>query len=166
MTVMAKLPKFENEEGLIAWIEQNDTSAYMDEMEEAEETFEVIRSMSKTMVAMPVTVEQIASAIKRMDESERERLFQLVTEPDQSVINPTRAETQTAVERIRTDLLEVLGGKPLSPDEPFMGNLTLGQYFDLPDEERQALWDEWAGEQDWIDQVEEVDVPAAPLAAR
>jgi hypothetical protein len=126
----------------------------MDKMEEVEEKFEVIRSMSNTMVAMPVTVEQIASAIKRMDESERERLFQLVTEPDQSVINPTRAEAQTAVERIRTDLLEVLGGKPLSPDEPFMGDLTLGQYFDLPDEKRQALWDEWTGEQEWIDQVE------------
>jgi hypothetical protein len=122
--------------------------------------------MSKTMVAMPVTVEQIATAIKRMDQAERNRLFQLVAEPDESVINPTHAEAQAAVERIRADLLEALGGEPLSPDEPFMGNLTLGQYFDLPDEERQALWDEWAGEQDWDDQVEEVDVPTTPLAAR
>lgn len=122
--------------------------------------------MSKAIVAMPVTVEQIAAAIKQMDQAERDRLFQLVAEPDESVINPTRAEAQAAVERIRADLLEELGGEPLSPDEPFMGGLTLGQYFDLPDAERQALWDEWAGEQDWLDQVEEVDVPTTALAAR
>ena len=33
--------------------------------------------------------------------------------------------------------------KPLSPDEPFLGNLTLGQYQSLPDEEKAHLWDEW-----------------------
>ncbi len=37
-----------------------------------------------------------------------------------------------------------MNNQTLSPDEPFMGGLTLGQYQALPDEERGKLWDEWA----------------------
>lgn len=32
----------------------------------------------------------------------------------------------------------------LSPDEPFLGNLTLRQYHALPDEEKENLWETWA----------------------
>ena len=53
-------------------------------------------------------------------------------------------EIQAAAERVRAEVLLALGGQPLSPDEPFLGDLTLGQYFDLPDEERAHLWNTWA----------------------
>jgi hypothetical protein len=133
------------------------------------EKFEVIRSMSKTMVAMPVTVEQIAAAIKQMDQAERERLFALVADSERPAtielqIDP--AEAQAMVEEMRAELLEALGGEYLSSDEPFLGGLTLGEYFDLPDEERGRLWDEWSGGSNWMDNIEEVDVPPTAVPAR
>ena len=45
---MAKLPKFESDEALIAWFEENDTALYMDDMEESDEEFKVIRTMFAT----------------------------------------------------------------------------------------------------------------------
>jgi predicted DNA binding CopG/RHH family protein len=45
---MSKLPKFESDEALIAWFEENDTAPYMDDMEESEEKFEVIRTSFAT----------------------------------------------------------------------------------------------------------------------
>ncbi len=47
---------------------------------------------------------------------------------------------------MRQELLAGLEGQPLSPDEPFLGELSLGEYLALPDEERDRLWDEWAEE--------------------
>jgi hypothetical protein len=45
---MAKLPKFDSEEALATWVEQHDTAPYMDDMEESEEHFEVIRTFFVT----------------------------------------------------------------------------------------------------------------------
>ena len=36
---MPKLPKFQTDEELIAWFDTHDTADYIDEMEEADETF-------------------------------------------------------------------------------------------------------------------------------
>ena len=41
--------------------------------------------------------------------------------------------------------MAALDNRPLSPSEPFLGNLTLGQYHALTEDEKQKLWDEWAG---------------------
>jgi hypothetical protein len=43
--------------------------------------------------------------------------------------------------------MQALGGQLLSPAELFLGDLTLGQYMELPDEDRARLWDEWAEEE-------------------
>lgn len=45
--------------------------------------------------------------------------------------------------RLQAEVLAAME-KPLSPDEPFLGNLTLDQYHALPDDEKARLWDEWA----------------------
>jgi len=41
---MPKMPEFETEEELAAWVDTHDTAAFMDEMEDAEETFAVKRT--------------------------------------------------------------------------------------------------------------------------
>ncbi len=41
---MLKMPNFETEEELAAWVDTHDTAAFMDEMEDAEETFTVKRT--------------------------------------------------------------------------------------------------------------------------
>jgi predicted DNA binding CopG/RHH family protein len=45
---MAKLSKFESDEALITWFEENDTAPYMDDMEESDEEFKVIRTIFVT----------------------------------------------------------------------------------------------------------------------
>jgi hypothetical protein len=56
-----------------------------------------------------------------------------------------------------------MAGRLLSLDEPFLGELTLGQYLQLPDVERGRLWDDW-GQVD-LKELEELDVrPDAVLA--
>ncbi len=59
----------------------------------------------------------------------------------------TPGEIHAAVERVRGEVMQALGGQLLSPTEPFLGDLTLGQYMKLPDEDRARLWDEWAEEE-------------------
>ncbi len=53
---------------------------------------------------------------------------------------------RAAAEAMRQELSAGLEGQLLSPEEPFLGDLTLGDYLALPDAERARLWDEWAEE--------------------
>ncbi|MFN8495958.1 MAG: CopG family antitoxin [Caldilineaceae bacterium] len=45
---MPKLPDFKNDEELVAWFDSHDTAPYIDEMEEADETFKVTRTLFPT----------------------------------------------------------------------------------------------------------------------
>jgi hypothetical protein len=118
--------------------------------------------MSGTVVALPVSVEQIASAIRQMAEDDRERLFDLVPDLRQVTVQPstrTVGQAQASVARLRAEVLAAME-KPLSPDEPFLGNLTLDQYHALPDEEKAHLWDKWA-DLDLMDLEEQEVAPDA-----
>lgn len=122
--------------------------------------------MSRAVWPMPVSVEQIAVVVQRMSPEERRRLVELAPELRQATTQaPSRTpgEIHAAVERVRVEVMQALSGQLLSPAELFLGNLTLGQYMDLPDEDRARLWDEWA-EID-LEELEELDVrPDAVLA--
>ena len=50
---MPKLPDFESDEAAAAWFDSQDTAPYMDDMEETDEKFEVIRTV---FVTWPVDV--------------------------------------------------------------------------------------------------------------
>ena len=103
--------------------------------------------MSDLVFALPVSVEQITAVIKQMDQADQERLLDLVPSLRQVATQPlvrTAEQTQTNIERLQTEVLAALDNQPLSPDEPFLGDLTLSQYHALPDEEKAELWDEWA----------------------
>jgi hypothetical protein len=116
--------------------------------------------------ALPVSVEQVAVVIKQMGWAERQRLLKLVPELRQATIQaPSRTpdEIHAAVKRVRAEVMQALGGQPLSPTEPFLGDLTLGQYMELPDEDRARLWDEWAGID--LEELEELDVRPEAVSA-
>lgn len=50
---MPKLPKFKSDEEIAAWFDTHDSASYMDDMEETEEKFEVVRTI---FVTRPVDV--------------------------------------------------------------------------------------------------------------
>jgi hypothetical protein len=104
--------------------------------------------MANSVVALPVSVEQVAAAIRQMKLAERKRLIELVPEFRQELTETlprSLEQARASVERLRVEVHQALAGINLSPNEPFLGNLTIGQYFDLPDDKRAQLWDEWAG---------------------
>jgi len=114
--------------------------------------------MSQSILALPVSVEQLAAVIRRMSPAERQRLLELVPELRQDATQlPARLldEARASVEEVRAEVAQVVAGQLLSPDELFVGDLTLGQYLDLPDEERARLWHAWADIA--LDDVEERD---------
>jgi hypothetical protein len=122
--------------------------------------------MSLSTVALPVSVEQIAVAIKQMSREDQRRLLQLV--PDLSKVaneQPTRTieQAQENIENLRVQVLAALGNQPLSPDEPFLGGLTIAQYDALTEQAKDALWDQLAGVD--LMEMEEVEVNADALPA-
>lgn len=120
--------------------------------------------MSRAVWPMPVSVEQIAVAVRQMDAEERRRLIDLV--PDlREALNLDRAlhQAKKSAQVLQEETLERMGGEYLEPDEPFLGGLTLEAYWKLSDEERERLWAEWS-EEDW-GAVEEVDVSLGAVSA-
>jgi hypothetical protein len=123
--------------------------------------------MHNSIVALPVTIEQIASVVRHMSTEEQQRLLELAPELKEALRQRTPrtiSEARAAAEAMRQELVACLENRPLSLDEPFMGNLTLNDYLSLPDEERARLWDEWAKES--VESVEEVRVRRDALPAR
>lgn len=123
--------------------------------------------MNKTVFALPVSVEQIAAVIKQMGPDDRQRLLDLVPELREAAAEPasrTEEEARKVIEELRQEVLEALEGKPLSPSEPFLGDLTLEQYLELSDEERTRLWEQWAERS--IEDFEELDVRSDAMPAR
>ena len=53
----------------------------------------------------------------------------------------TLQEARASVEYTRAAVQAALGSERLPPDTPFVDDLTLGQYLDLPDDRRARLWD-------------------------
>lgn len=101
--------------------------------------------MSRMITALPVTVEQIAVAVKRMSRGDQQQLLDLVPDLCQLAGQPpvrTLREATASVYALRAEVLAALDGQPLSPDEPFFRGLTLGQYEALSDVQKADLWDD------------------------
>ena len=123
--------------------------------------------MQSAMVPMPVTIEQVAVVVRNMFCKDRQRLLELVPELRETpnmLLSVQVTKDQAPVEQLRREILAALDGQLLAPDEPFLDDLTVGDYLNLPDAERAHLWDRWTAESDlaW----EEVDVRADALLAR
>ncbi len=103
--------------------------------------------MIESILALPVSVEQVAVAIKQMSQADQLHLLDLVPRLRQlaSQLSSRRAEeAQVTVSQLRKKVLAAVNNHLLLPDEPFFGNLTLRQYHALPDEEKAKLWEQWA----------------------
>lgn len=101
--------------------------------------------MAESVFALPVSVEQIAVAIKQMSSIEQQHLLELVPDLRQlasQTRSRTRAQAQVTVTQLQKKVFATLNNQLLSPDEPFLGNLTLQQYHALSDEEKAKLWEE------------------------
>jgi hypothetical protein len=116
--------------------------------------------MAESILAVPVSVEQIAMAIKQMSPATRQRLLDLVPELCQTPSPAPRTiyETRASVTIVREQVQQALAGQPPSPDDPFLGGLTLKQYLDLPDEERARLWESLT-DQTWTEAGERDALP-------
>lgn len=122
--------------------------------------------MLKTVFALPVSVEQIATAIKQMDQSEQYHLLELVPALQQLAVqraSRTFEEAQETVEQLRAEVFDVILHQPFSPDEPFLGHLTLAEYHALPDHEKARLWEKLADED--LMNLKEHEVQAHALSA-
>jgi hypothetical protein len=123
--------------------------------------------MTTSVFTLPISIEQLATVIRHMTPVDRQRLLDLVPELRQEATRvPPRTpdEAQAAIERVREKVTQTLAGQLLAPDEPFVGDLTLGQYLNLPDEARARLWEAWADGN--LHQLEERDVRPDAVPAR
>lgn len=103
--------------------------------------------MTSSVIALPVSVEQMALAIRQMNFTDRKRLIELVPELRREItgiLPRTLEQASASVEQLRVEVQQAFASANSSPDEPFFGGLTVGQYLDLPDNQRAQLWDDWA----------------------
>lgn len=122
--------------------------------------------MPNAMLALPVSVEQIAAVINQMSDGEQQRLLTLTPQLRQAAVAKpvhTKAQIEASVAAVQAEVLALLNYQPLSGDEPFLGNLPLKEYQALPEAEKARLWDEVAGD-DLFD-LEEVEVAPDALPA-
>ncbi len=117
--------------------------------------------------ALPTTVEQIAGAVRQMTRADQQRLLDLA--PDlrrlaRQASARTVADASDNVTAFQKQVLAALGGQRLSPDEPFLAGLTLGQYDALPEKEKDRLWDRLA--QVNLMEMDEIEVGPDALPAR
>jgi hypothetical protein len=122
--------------------------------------------MAETVFPLPISLKQIAALIKRMSPDDRKQLLKLAPELRKEAMQTKRTveDARESVEQLRQEVMQALGGQPLSPDTPFLDGLTLGEYLDLPDAEQAKLWDKW-GDVD-LEELEELEVKPDAVPAR
>lgn len=95
-------------------------------------------------VESSVPIEQLARLIRSLDRQQKARLLQLVPElrsirPEEADISPQQKELIAYFERKREKLPE---RRPMRDDDPFVGGLTVAEFFALPEEEQARIWNE------------------------
>ncbi|MBN1874970.1 MAG: hypothetical protein JXA33_12125 [Anaerolineae bacterium] len=122
--------------------------------------------MSDMVFPLPVSLEQIGAVIRRMSVQELQRLLELAPDLRQVALQSVKRSEEQAretVAQLQKELSVNLGGKFLSPEEPFLGDMTLGEYLNLPEKEKGAFWESWA-DTDLMD-IEEREVKPDALLA-
>ena len=99
--------------------------------------------MAQRVVQIPHRVVQVARLIRGLSWEEREQLKVLVPElqrPPEAKRLITKGELRGYIQQ---ELAKV-GNEypPLTEADPFLGGLTIREYFALPDEERERIWNE------------------------
>lgn len=89
-------------------------------------------------------VVQVARLIHRFDRRQKAHLLQLVPElqtirPEEADIPAEQAELMAYFRRKMEALPE---RRPMRDDDPFLGGLTVAEFFALPEAEQARIWDE------------------------
>ena len=108
---------------------------------------------------------RVLNLIQRLEPEERSQLDQLLP-PD--VTSPSVVPKEALAEAIAY-FQQKARQRPTPPslDDPFIAGLTYREYFALPDEEADALWDELAAEAPSLEELPVIEVrPDAQLPAR
>lgn len=122
--------------------------------------------MTSSVLTLPVSVEQIAAAVKQMNQVDQQRLLELAPELRElaaSLPVRTKAQMQANVQQLQAEVLGGANQQQLAADSPFLGNMTLAQYHALPDAEKTRLWNLW-GNLDLMNLEEQEVSPHALLA--
>jgi len=99
---------------------------------------------SERTTGLSVPLEQVARLIHGLDRRQKARLLQLV--PELQTIRPEEADIPAEQE----DLLAYFDRKldalpkrhPMQDDDPFLGGLTVAEFFALPEPKQARIWDE------------------------
>jgi hypothetical protein len=91
-----------------------------------------------------VPVEQVARLVHSFDRRQKARLLQLVPElqtirPEEAGISPEQAELMAYFDRKLDALPE---RRPMQDDDPFVGGLTVAEFFALPEDQQVHIWDQ------------------------
>lgn len=102
-------------------------------------------SKQKQTVSLSIPVEKVARLIQTFDRQQKALLVQLVPElqtirPEEANISAEQAELMAYFQ----DKLKDLSGEqhPLHDDDLFVSNLTVAEFFALPEAEQVRLWHE------------------------
>jgi hypothetical protein len=111
-------------------------------------------------------VVQVARLIRGLSREEREQLKALVPELQRPPEAKSLIDKEGLRDYIQQELTKVEGKyPPLAEADPFLGGLTVREYFALPDEARERIWNEEHAME--IEDFEEHDVkPNAHVPAR
>ena len=71
-------------------------------------------------------------------------------------------KSQSVVDQLRQEITVAVDGRLPAPDDPFLDNLTLGDYLDLPDTDRTRLWENWTAEEAVSSEESDVHTGARP----
>ena len=115
-----------------------------------------------------ISVKRAARIIHEMSAEEKGYLVYLV--PELRKVEPLKPPEQPLrpseefLAQLRQEILEARGGVPPSDDEPFIGGLTRGEFYHLPEEEQEAVWDEvWAQAEAKAEKSTEADYREHPV---
>jgi hypothetical protein len=100
-----------------------------------------------------------------MDPNDRQRLLDLVPELRDAAIQATPRtldEVRANVTQLQIEVKQALAGQHLLAETPFLGDLTLGQYLNLPENERAQLWEDWTELE--LEELEERDLKIDPMS--
>ena len=99
--------------------------------------------MAQRVTQIPHRVVQVARLIQGLSPEEREQLRALVPGFQRSPGAKLVIDKGGLRDYIQQEVA-IVGDEypPLAEADPFLGGLTVGEYFALPDEDRERIWDE------------------------
>jgi len=99
--------------------------------------------VAQRVAQIPHRVVQVARLIRGLSPGEREQLKVLVPDLQRLPEAKLMIDKGELRDYIQQELAKA-GGEypPLAEADPFLGGLTAGEYFALPDEDRERIWDE------------------------